>query len=261
MLVSAIMPAYNAERYVEQALQSLLGERGDFRLDIIVVDDGSTDNTARIVQELADQHAEIRFFSAPHCGIASTRNRALDAIPPDAEFVTFLDADDLVYPGRIDRQLQELIANPEAEMAYGLLQWFDVVDDVELRPAATARTETQLNVQLSVALFRRSLIDRIGRFDDSLVQAEDTDYLLRIAESGARVIVEDKVATFYRRHDLNVTNDRLTMKREFMKAIHRSVRRRRNTSGESSAMSSGASLFQNPNLSEWFNVCPSRIAS
>jgi glycosyltransferase involved in cell wall biosynthesis len=165
-------------------------------------------------------------IAAPHRGISTTRNHGLDALPADAEFVTFQDSDDIAYPGRIARQLRRLRSDPDVQVVYGLLQIFDLWDDGSQAPSKSGRTMTTRGISLSAGLFRRTIIDHIGRFDESLTQAEDTDFLFRLVESGANMHMEDEIATYYRRHDTNTTLDVAVGRRDFMKAIHKSVKRR-----------------------------------
>ena len=227
MLISVIMPAFNAARYIESALLSLVHQQGDFQLDICVIDDGSSDTTCDIVRRMTELHPEIRLISIPHQGTAKARNTGLASIPPRAEFVTFLDSDDLAYPNRISRQLQKLRGDPNIQVVYGLLQLFQQLDPSTGRPPSDEPASIGLGLQLSVALFRRRVIDRIGWFDETLRRTEDVDYLFRLLESGVSILVEDDVATFYRRHESNVTNDIAGTQREFMKAVLMSAKRRK----------------------------------
>ncbi|MCX7429150.1 MAG: glycosyltransferase family A protein [Planctomycetia bacterium] len=261
MLVSVIMPAYNVSRYVEQAIESLSRELGEVRLDIIVVDDGSTDGTADVTRQIARRRPEVRLIPGSHGGISAARNRGLSALPDETQFVTFHDADDIAYPGRIARQCARLLADPDAQAVYGLLQLFDLLDDKALLPAPEARTATLRGISLSAGLYRREIIDRIGRFDESLSLSEDTDFLFRMVESGATIHMEDEVATFYRRHDSNTTRDFRVARCEFMKAIHKSVRRRRLAGGAGVAPLASGMFAERRQLEEIFQPCSSNTPS
>src|SRR5262245_53681732 len=89
--VSVIMPAYNAERFIGDAIRSLLRERDAIDLDIMVIDDGSTDGTRAIVQSLMADYSELRLLQNPRKGIASARNTGVENIPISCQLVTFLD--------------------------------------------------------------------------------------------------------------------------------------------------------------------------
>jgi glycosyltransferase involved in cell wall biosynthesis len=249
------MPAYNTARYIEQSIRSLLQEPGSVQLDIIVVDDGSTDETAQLVRQLSQHHREVRLIEAPHGGISAARNHALSALPAAARYVTFQDSDDVAVAGRIARQVALLEASPQVQAVYGQIQFFDLLDEQTLVPSATARTLTTRTIQLSSGVYRRELIDRLGPFDVSLAQAEDTDYLFRLVESGAEMLMEDALATYYRRHDTNITRSVLQARHEFMKAIHKSVRRRRASAG-GARPSLASSVFQErAGFEELFESC------
>jgi glycosyltransferase involved in cell wall biosynthesis len=261
MLVSVIMPTYNAESFVAQAIRSLLPQPGHLQLDIIVVDDGSTDGTVRLVRGLARRHPEVRLIEASHRGISATRNRGLDALPEEAQLVSFQDADDLAYPGRIARQAALLKSDPDSEVVYGLIQMFDRLDDRALAPSPHARTLTTRAIHMSAGLYRRHVLDQVGRFDETLVQAEDTDYLFRLVESGARVVMEDQIATFYRRHDTNTSRDVMAARHEFMKAIHKSLKRRRLSEGRRVAPLVSGIFTDRARFEEQFEACPAIIPS
>ena len=231
MLVSVIVPAWNAAPFIRQSLLSLVRQSESCDLEILVIDDGSTDPTAEIVAEMSKRYSAIRLVSSAHRGIAATRNRGLENVSERATYITFQDADDVAYPNRITRQLQRFQADPGLDIVYGRLCLVDKLDARTLMPAADSRTQSCRDISLSAGLYRRSTIDGIGRFDESMQQAEDTDFLFRLAESGAAIYREDEIATFYRRHADNITNDVLTVQREFMRAIHKSLKRRRRQPG------------------------------
>ena len=91
MKLSVIVPTYNRERYVSSALRSLLRQRHEVDLDIVVVDDGSTDGTREIVQSLMRDAPEIRLFTQPNQGVSAARNLGLRQMFPTTDFISFLD--------------------------------------------------------------------------------------------------------------------------------------------------------------------------
>jgi glycosyltransferase involved in cell wall biosynthesis len=228
--VSVIMPAWNAEAYVEAAIRSLLDEPG-LALDVIVIDDASTDTTRDIVIRLAARHSNVRLIAAPKGGVSRARNVGLAALPGDCRFVGFLDADDLNFPGRIARQMAHLQRNDALRWVIGLIEFFERVKEGAYRPAAGSRTATIRGVQLGAALFDRRVFDAIGVFAEDMAHAEDTDFFLRLLESGLPYASEDEVAVLYRRHNANVTNTTLDVRRGFADALRRSLARRRRGGG------------------------------
>src|SRR5690606_9764728 len=97
--------AYNREAFIATAIRSLQRQRADADIDIVVVDDGSTDATAKIVARLAEEDPALRLIRQPRSGVARARNTGLDNIHADAELVSFLDSDDACAAGRFGREL------------------------------------------------------------------------------------------------------------------------------------------------------------
>jgi glycosyltransferase involved in cell wall biosynthesis len=218
MPVSVIMPAFNAERFVEPAIRSLLREREAVGLDIIVIDDGSTDKTRALVEAVARDFPQVRLLRSPRKGIAAARNTGLDDIRPDCEFVTFLDADDISYPGRIERQRSLLAGDPTIDVLYGVMEMFTVLDDSTLAPAPGNATKIIRGPYLQSAMYRRAVINKVGRFDESFRQGDDSDFVLRVIEHQFRLVLDEGIAAYYRRHDSNVTLNVEEVQREFMLA-------------------------------------------
>ena len=227
MQVSVIMPALNAARFIEAALQSLLREKDSVPLDIIVIDDGSTDDTRGIVAKLGREFNEIRLVPNARKGISAARNTGLTHAHPESRFITFLDADDLSSPGRIARQ-RNLLAGEDIDAVYGLVQMFVVLDDATQAPAPGTPTRILRGPFLQASMYRAEAIRAIGLFDERLRQGEDLEFVLRAIDHPLRLRLEDAVAAYYRRHDANVTLDTGEVNREFrlvtMKwAVRRSI--------------------------------------
>ncbi|BAV49508.1 family 2 glycosyl transferase [Mesorhizobium loti] len=221
------MPVYNRERYVVPALRSLVRQRDAADLDIIVIDDGSTDGSAEAVRSMMVEHPCIRLFRQENMGVARTRNAGLRQLPADAEFVSFLDSDDISLAGRFKTDLVRFGASPGLELTYSLMTLVERIDDERLEPAVDSRTMTMRGISLSTALFRRCLVERTGQFDEEFEQAEDTDYLLRVFETGPNYELLDNVAVYYRRHAGNITKEHDSRVRNHLRAIHKSMRRRK----------------------------------
>lgn len=239
-----IMPAFNAARFIEPALHSLLRERGAVDLDIVVVDDGSSDATCTIVEGLARDHPQLRLLHNPRKGIGAARNTGIQQLRPDTAFIGFLDADDVSYPGRIARQRDRLLADPSIDVLYGVVEMFRVLDETTLLPAPGTPTKLVRGPFLQSALYRPHVIEQVGLFDESFRQGCDTDYVLRLIEQEFRLVLDDGIAAFYRRHDANVTLDIAERQREFRIASLRFAARRR-LSGKGPIPPVYAALFLN----------------
>ena len=227
MKLSVIMPVYNRERYVVPALRSLVRQRDDADLDIIVIDDGSTDGSAEAVRSMMGENPCIRLFRQTNMGVVKARNVGLRQVPPQAEFVSFLDSDDISPAGRFKADLACFTADPLLELTYSRLMLVDGMDDEALEPAEGCQSVIVRGISLSAGIFRTKLVDRTGGFDEEFKQAEDTDYLLRIFESGPRFAMPDTIAIYYRRHPGNMTKELDVPLREFLRAAHKSMRRRK----------------------------------
>jgi glycosyltransferase involved in cell wall biosynthesis len=227
MPVSVIMPALNADRFIDAALRSLVREREAVDLDVIVIDDGSTDRTRAIVDAFARDFSEVRLLQNPRKGIAAARNTGLDNMKANCDFVTFLDADDVSYPGRIQRQLSRLASDPTIDVLYGTMEMFTVLDESTMTPAPGSATKRIRGPYLQSAMYRRAVIDRVGRFDESFRQGDDSDFVLRVMEHRFHLMLDDDIAAYYRRHDANVTLNVEEMRREFTRATLRWAARNR----------------------------------
>lgn len=227
MKIAVMMAAYNAERHIESALASLLRQRSDAALDIIVVNDGSTDGTGQIVRRLAQQAPEIRLIETANQGITRTRNVLLDALADDTDLVTTLDSDDISPPGRFAREVAPFRDDPALEMLYGFMLVFRGQGDDPMAGDFDGRTATLRSIHLGAMLARLSLIRKVGRFDERFIQAEDTDFLFRTLETSPRLLLSDEVSYCYRRHDTNISADPAIVRREFARALAAAARRRR----------------------------------
>ncbi len=212
------MPAFNADRFIEVAVRSLLRERDTVKLDIIVVDDGSTDGTREIVASIARENAEVRLIQNPRKGIAAARNTGLANMREDCRFVAFLDADDISCQGRIQHQRSLLLNDRTIDVLYGLVEMFSVPDATGLAPAAGSATKVIRGPYLQSAMYRPAVIAEVGQFDEKFRQGCDTDFVLRVVEKGFNLVLDDGIAAYYRRHDANVTLNVEEMQREFMLA-------------------------------------------
>jgi glycosyltransferase involved in cell wall biosynthesis len=223
--VSTIIPVLNGERFLAAAVASIRRQRYP-DVEIIVVDDGSSDGTVAVAEALGDG---VRCVSQANAGPPAARNRGLDLA--DGELVAFLDADDLWSDDKLQVQTTRLLADPDLDVVMGTTQ--------VLRPPAgadpTALGEPAgppaLLLSLGSALFRRRVFDRVGRFDVSQRMDDDVDWFLRAVEAGARVLPVGEVAQFYRRHDRNITNARQADLRYFLLALKKSLDRRRRVPG------------------------------
>lgn len=229
MKLAVMMAAYNAAPYIGDALGSILAQRQAAELDVIVVNDGSTDDTAALLAEMVARHPQIRVIETPNQGVTRARNVALAALAPDTDLVTFLDADDLVAKARYARDVALFAASPALDLVYGTTQMFREAGPDRLAPALDAATAKVRTIQLAAGMYRYGFVAELGPFDIKFKQAEDMDFLLRMFERAPNYQVLDDICLHYRRHDSNMTHDGAQLRRDFSRALLMSIKRRRQT--------------------------------
>ncbi|MCT7982836.1 glycosyltransferase [Laspinema sp. A4] len=182
--ISVIIPAYNAEKTIQETIESVLKQTfQDFEL--IIINDGSTDATLEIISSIKD--SRIQVFSFPNSGAQKSRNRGIEQAV--GEYVAFIDADDLWTPDKLERQLKALEENPEAGVAYS---WTDYIDESGncLPGGHHFKFTNQVYERLllgdfigsgSNPLIRKEAFSQVGNFDESLLGGQDWEMWLRLA--------------------------------------------------------------------------------
>jgi glycosyltransferase involved in cell wall biosynthesis len=223
--VSVIIPAFQMGYFLRDAVASIFRQRPAVS-EMIVIDSGSTDSTPDIVRGLAVEGAPIRLMELDRCPPGAARNAGLaDAT---GHIVAFLDADDLWPANKLARQLDYLQAHPDISAVSGFVTYFDELDRATLAPAATARVATMFGVHVGAWIYRRSVFESIGTFDESFVYSEDVDLLMRIRENRVPFTILRDVTLYYRRHPNSMMSRSNPRKHsDFRMAVARSLARRR----------------------------------
>lgn len=219
-LISCIVPVYNGARYLGAALESVLAQ-GWQPLELLVVDDGSTDSTPAIAARFGPR---LRYLRQARGGPAAARNHGLRQAR--GELIVFQDADDLWPAGRLTRQADRFAADPQLQILVGRAQCVRL-EAGALQPLA----EPALMFSVTSAMMRRRAFDILGGFDESLHTSDDVDWFLRAREADLRLEVEAACNVLYRRHDENITGDRPAALGNFLRALKLSLDRRRPTGG------------------------------
>ncbi len=215
--VSVIIPAFNASALLPDAIESALRQTAGTP-EVIVIDDGSTDSTADVVQQF---QTRIRYFRQPNSGAAAARNNGISRATGD--FIAFLDADDWWHPTKLEHQLRHLGNCNECGAVYSHwcvcanprdARWqstLDAVPTVESCGVAAHHSgwlyhELLLDsvIHTSAVLFRRSTVDRVGLFREDLLRGQDLDYWLR-ASRLVQIHRLDAVLSAYREHPASAT--------------------------------------------------------
>ena len=223
--VTCVVPAYNSERFIEPALDSILGQTSPPQ-EVIVADDGSTDGTLDVV---AGYGSAVRVISQQSLGPAMTRNLGLGAAT--GEFVAFLDADDLWHPEKLARQLARFAVRPELELSLTHVQLFWEADfeHEEARLRDHPRVAGGVPGYATTALLaRRSVFDTVGMFNADLWFSDAVDWFIRAQEEGCVLEVLADVLVYHRMHSSNLTRRRQEdSRREYLGIVKASLDRRR----------------------------------
>lgn len=197
-VVSIIIPAWNAERYVKGAVDSALSQTYP-NVEIVVVDDGSTDNTRELLQPYADAK-KIVYVYKENSGLAGARNTGIrNAL---GSYIALLDADDLFLPEKVEHQVAFLDGHPECDVSYCDIYHFwddDPKQLLKLNYRYYSGEEVLPNlirrhfVAPLTMVLRRSVFDRFGLFDETFRRSEDLEFLVRIAHGGARICFLDEI--------------------------------------------------------------------
>jgi glycosyltransferase involved in cell wall biosynthesis len=206
-LVSILIPAYNAEVWIADTLRSAIAQTWEAK-EIIVVDDGSTDRTLAIARQFESE--QVRVVAEKHQGAAATRNKALAL--SRGEYIQYLDADDLIAPDKISRQLEAigpsatkrtLLSGSWGEFVYRYYrsEFIPTALWCDLNPVDWLIRKMQLGVFMQTAtwLVSRELAEAAGPWDTRLLGDDDGEYFCRVllASDGVRFVPESKV--YYRR--------------------------------------------------------------
>jgi glycosyltransferase involved in cell wall biosynthesis len=220
-LVTVVVPVHNGERHLADTLESALAQTYG-RLEVIVVDDGSTDGSASVAQRF-DQ---VRLLTQTNQGVAAARNAGV--IRGRGSFIAFMDQDDLWMPDKISAQILALLGDPAAGYALTLHRRF--VTPGQVRPAWVQPEWLERDLsgsEPSALLVRRSVFERVGPFNTGFSQASDVDWFFRASELQIKAALVPRALVLRRIHDAN--NSRLVSKTtaDIRRIAIESIRRRR----------------------------------
>ncbi|MBE9060368.1 glycosyltransferase family A protein [cf. Phormidesmis sp. LEGE 11477] len=217
LLVSVVLPVYNGERFLLGALKNIQSQQYE-PVEIIVVDDGSSDRTADIVSQFERETSQrVHYFYQNNKGPSAARNQGLKLAKGEA--IAFLDVDDLWPENKLNRQVGYLAAHPDVDIVQGLIQRMQAkispVDQIKDRSTDSTDRPSPLLfepvfdpypfINLGSCVYRRSVFDTVGLFDEALWDNEDTDWFTRAWELNIQKVLLPEVSLFYRKHDENMT--------------------------------------------------------
>ena len=223
-LVSIIIPAYNAQSFIAQTIDSVLAQTYQAR-EVVVVDDGSTDNTAAIVKSYGKQ---VVYRHQEQSGVCRARNLGIERC--SGQFLCFFDSDDIMVPDRIAAQIEFMERHRDVGLAFSdyrnfteaghhpeshfetcprLRQQIQGLDELVIAHACELLAEENFGIAGSL-IMRRRLLDLVPGFEPRLKGCEDFHFYYRLARH-TRVGIINRLGMFRRFHQMNVTRDRVRM--------------------------------------------------
>ena len=200
-LISVIIPVFNGERFLVAAIKSVLAQA--YRpLEVIVVDDGSTDATREVAEKF---HQHVRYIHQDSQGPSVARDTGIGASQGD--IIAFIDADDLWTMDKLEIQLRLLDENPQARIVIGCLQYALPEKLGEYSFAFKKLSSPYLGFSLGASLIRQSTFDAVGLLEPTMKHFEDVDWFLRARDAGFQILTHNEVVLYYILHGDNASCD------------------------------------------------------
>jgi GT2 family glycosyltransferase len=233
--ISVVLPIHNGSAFICEAVESVVAQ-GYPEIEIIIVDDGSTDDLNFALLRISHP---FRLIRQPQCGPSAARNSGIHKARHD--WIAFLDADDIWPAGSLNSLARDLALHEHAGVVRGSAVTFR--NDFETGAHVNAyHPRENYPFYIGGGLYRRSAFDVVGFFDETLHYAEDTDWYWRAAEQSLPVINVADVVLKVRMHDHNMTSDEAAAKRGYVQALKRRILRCRHPrKNELSVVSNGSS--------------------
>jgi glycosyltransferase involved in cell wall biosynthesis len=229
--ITVLLAVYNGQQYLREAMESVLAQTfSDF--EFLIIDDGSTDGSLKILQEYAAKYSRIRIVSRPNKGLTNTLNEGLSLAR--GEFLARMDADDICMPQRFERQIAYLKEHPDCVLVGSRVLLMDP-EGLPIREMCLEQTHEEIDsahlnrgwpVVHPAAMMRMSALDQIGGYRDEFNTLEDLDLFLRLAEVGKLANLPD-ILLHYRQHFASVTHSKEEKQMQIRQAIYDQTRARR----------------------------------
>jgi glycosyltransferase involved in cell wall biosynthesis len=221
-LASVIIPVRNSEQYLAEAIESALAQTYE-PVELIVVDDGSTDQSA----DIARSNKGICYLYQSHQGVAVARNRGVAA--SQGEFIGFLDADDIWLPDKLKVQIEHLLEHPN--MGYNLCRIENFLDPrLDLHQGASYHPLAMEEISITSLIVRRKVFHQIGGFDSSYEVGSDFEWVTRAKDRGVSMTILPEVLVRRRLHEANLSlktqERRVSALRMLRESINRQAKKR-----------------------------------
>ncbi len=230
-LISVVIPAFNAEAFIAEAIESVLAQTYT-PIEMIVVDDGSSDGTSEIVS----RYPQVRLIRKENGGPAPARNRGFAESVGEA--VTFLDSDDAMFPDKLEVQAAHLAENPQIGVVIGAQElviepgtelpfWIEGSADQDVVPTRPPEVHGEPNTYAMSMLVRREVFEAVGDFDREVQPAEDIDWVLRATEAEVGITQLQHLMVRRRVHADSLTQDAEASRRGTFRAFKARIERHR----------------------------------
>jgi len=206
-LVSVVVPSYNHEKYVKETIVSILNQTYK-NIEIIVIDDGSKDNSVNIIQDLSDEYG-FTFIHRANKGLSATLNEGIDL--SKGKYFCVCASDDIFLPIKIEKEVEFMESHPEYSMCHSNIMITDGIktNKVDRKRDHELGFEDLLfanEIAAPSVMLRKDVFDIVGCYDESLY-VEDWDMWLRIANEGLRIGFIDDYLAIYRIHSTNISKN------------------------------------------------------
>lgn len=221
-LISVIIPVYNCERYLGEAIESVLAQTYQ-PIEIIVVDDGSADGSAEVAKRFAPP---VRYYYQSQSGAGAARNYGVSLA--QGTFLAFLDADDLWVKDKLTCQMQIFDNEPEVNMVFGHVQQFHSPElDESIKNTINCPAELMAGYIPGTMLIKRDAFLRVGQFETNLKMGEFISWYMRANELGMQVKMLSKQLMSRRLHQTNTGIRERQSRTDYVRVLKASLDRRR----------------------------------
>lgn len=221
-MVSVIIPVYNGEKYLAEAIESVFSQTRAVT-EILVVDDGSTDGSARVAQGFGDR---VRYFHQPNGGIGAARNRGVELA--QGSFFSFLDSDDLWEPRKLELQMAALEEEGSLDAVFGhVVQFITPEMEERERSGILCPAAPSAGYVAGTMLIRRDSFFRVGEFSTDVKVGEFIDWYAKALEKGFSHRMLPDVVTRRRLHGNNTTVRHRSAQPDYVRILKASLDRRR----------------------------------
>lgn len=232
-IISVVIPCYNTGLFLSSAIDSVLSQSYQ-SFEIIIIDDGSTDNTKKVVDKYCSKDERLRYHYQTNKGRSAARNKGIEL--SEGEFIQFLDADDLIQEKKFEVLLREFQINNHPDVIYSNFEFFSekehhfkilpknperrlLIKENILEDFIFGWNKEGLIIPIHCPLFKASFLKKNNiRFNTSVEAKEDWIFWVQIALNNAHIHFTDKILAYYRKHDESTVHNHSLMFKDGLKA-------------------------------------------